>query len=694
MDFFTAQELARQKSRQLVFWFALAVMGIVTVIYLVVTLWVAYEESAVQTFFYHLFSASLVIVSIVLGFVAYFKWLDSRTVSLMILISAIFLILFSIWWINLLFGGKPILQSMGSLLSVNKTQIQSAHAFQFWDSKRFSLVFLLAGGSIAVASLYKIWQISRHGGALIAKQLGGRMVTRKTSDPAEKRLLNVIDEMSIAAGIPAPLAFVLPEEASLNAFAAGLSTQDSVIGVTQGLLKAMNRDELQGVIAHEVSHIVNGDSRLNIKLIGILFGVYAITLIGRFIMRARGKNAAPAVLGGLMLCVIGSVGLFFGRIIQAAVSREREYLADASAVQFTRHPAGLASALNKLLSSGSQIEHPQATAASHLFFGASGSSLFATHPPLDDRILRLGGSQLLRSREPSIGVGLAESSQVLATNPHVAVPISALGSLAGVTMTGEIPSPNITQAQNLLANLPEALRQQARHAVGATGIIGGLFFSNQPDIRLQQEKQLPPAALPTAQELYQWLSSQPEQGAHYRIAWLDLTLPTLREMLEIDRQQLLTLATGLIYADRRVSLSEFALYSIMRSILLPPFARHTKHSELRTDRLDQDIANLLALIAHAGHENLEMAKAAYQAAIACSPARTPLPFPERSGLSLTVVSQALAHLALATPPYRKKLLDACTTAIRHDGKITPVENELLRAFAQSLDCPAPLTVNE
>jgi len=252
------------------------------------------------------------------------------------------------------------------------------------------------------------------------------------------------------------------------------------------------------------------------------------------------------------------------------------------------------------------------------------------------------------------------------------------------------PSASISQAQSLLASLPETLRQQASYVTGATGIIGGLLFSDQPDVRLQQEKQLPPEALPAAQELYQWMSSQPEQGARYRIVWLDIVLPTLREAPETERQQLLVLAAALIHADGRVSPSEFALYSLMRGVLLPPSARRLKRSELRLDQLDQDIASLLALLTHAGHEDLETAKAAYQAAMKCSPACTPSPFPEKIALSLTAISQALAHLALTTPLYRKKLLSACAVAIHHDRKITPVENELLRAFAQSLDCPAPL----
>ncbi|MCL2831312.1 MAG: M48 family metallopeptidase [Betaproteobacteria bacterium] len=601
MDFFAAQEHARLKSRWLVFWFVLAVLGIIAVIYLVVTIWLGY-------------------------------------------------------------GNK-----------------HPVAAFHLWDTQRFVLISFLAGGGIASASLYKIWQISRQGGAFVAEQLGGCLISRDTQDPAEKRLLNVIDEMSIAAGIPAPVAYVLPEEGSLNAFAAGLSTHDSVIGVTHGLLETMNRDELQGVIGHEMSHIVNGDSRLNIELIGVLFGIYALTVVGRVLMRARGRNNGAVVIGGLVLCLVGAIGLFFGRLIQAAVSREREFLADASSVQFTRNPDGLVSALDKLRGTGSRIEHPGADAASHLFFGEGTSSWFATHPPLDERIRRISGKVL----DPA-----PEASGEAASSITSLFGAPAMAALAGATAKSF--SAGMTPARALLAALPESLRQQAQNIAGATGIIGGLLFSDQPDILSRQEKQLPPAALSVAQELHQWLFSQPEEGARYRIVWLDIALPALREAPEAERQQLLVLAEELIHADGRVTPSEFALYSILRSTLLPLSVRRIKRGELSTEQLDRDIANLLALLAHAGQEDPETALAAYQAAINASPAGTKAPFPEKTALSLSSISQAFTRLVSATPTYRKKLLDACVVAIEYDGKITPVENELLRAFAQSLGCPAPL----
>ncbi|MCL2789662.1 MAG: M48 family metallopeptidase [Desulfobulbus sp.] len=632
MDFFAAQDHAHRKTRWLVFWFILAVICIIVLVYLAVTLWL---------------------------------WLACQT---------------------------------------PKMRAHLADPLLFWSGARSCWISLLVGGLIAAASLYKIRQIACHGGKLVAEQLGGRRIARGTGDPTEKRLLNVVDEMAIAAGIPAPVVFVLDDEGGLNAFAAGLSTKDSVVAVTRGLLEVMNRDELQGVIGHEISHIVNGDSRLNLKLIGVLYGIYVISLVGRSMMRARGRNGGAIILLGLALCAIGAIGVFFGRLIQAAVSREREYLADASAVQFTRNPDGLSGALGKLQSSGSRIRHPEAAAASHLFFGASCPSygflaaLLATHPPLAERIYRLGGRWSLHLGQKEafhavdVGSVTESQSQILAANPSAAMPFAALdnGALPAADAAAAIPSARIAQAQSLLACLPEALRQQALGVAGATGIIGGLFFSPKADIRLQQEKDLPPASLPVARELYQWLAAQPEHGARYRLAWLGLVLPVLREGTEAERQEVLALAATLVRAEGRMSPSEFALFSLLYDTLLSPAARRANRGQLRLKQLDQDIASVLALITHAGHEDQKTAEAAYQAAMACSPARAALPYPAKITLSLNTVSRALANLALAAPPYRKKLLEACAVAIRYDGKITPVENELLRAFAQSLGCPAPL----
>ena len=234
---------------------------------------------------------------------------------------------------------------------------------------------------IGLGSLFKTMTL-RSGGGAVALSLGGQLVAPNTTDPQRRRLLNIIEEMSIAAGIRMPAVYVLPE-AGINAFAAGYSPDDAAVAVSQGALDTLTRDELQGVIAHEFSHILNGDMRLNIKLIGLLFGILMLTLVGRVILRVGfasgggrsrgGKNSGGSALAfailGLVMILVGYIGVFFGQLIQAAVSRQREYLADASAVQFTRNPDGIAGALKKiaLAETGSLITNPHATTTSHLF---------------------------------------------------------------------------------------------------------------------------------------------------------------------------------------------------------------------------------------------------------------------------------------------------------------------------------------
>jgi Zn-dependent protease with chaperone function len=265
---------------------------------------------------------------------------------------------------------------------------------------------LFALALITCGSLFKVAQLSG-GGNVVAENLGGRRVFPDTTDTVERRLLNVVEEMALASGVPAPPVFLLNEEEGINAFAAGYSPSDAVVAVTRGTAERLSREELQGVVAHEFSHILNGDMRLNIRLIGVLHGILLIGLMGRFMLRmasnwgSGGSNkeskggAAYFGLIGLALIVLGYLGTLIGNLIKAAVSRQREYLADSSAVQFTRNPGGLAGALKRIGAAivGSRLNAPNASEASHMFF-AQGvwegfTALTATHPPLDDRIRRL-----------------------------------------------------------------------------------------------------------------------------------------------------------------------------------------------------------------------------------------------------------------------------------------------------------------
>jgi Zn-dependent protease with chaperone function len=556
-----------------------------------------------------------------------------------------------------------------------------------WEPARFFWTLAAVGGVIGLASFYKIHQISRRGGALIAAELGGRFVPRATGDARERRLVNVIDEMSIASGIPAPQTFILDGESGLNAFAAGMTTQNSVVAVTRGLLDQLDRDQLQGVIGHEISHIVNGDARLNLRIIGVLYGIFFLAQGGRVLLQARGKNAGPAISLGIVLMLIGSVGLFFGKVIQAAVSREREYLADASAVQLTRNPNGLAGALRHLMRSGSRIRHPKGEAASHLFFGAghggfSLSSLFATHPPIEKRIARID-----RHFRPGT---LPKSPAAGAKLPGaMSSPEAELAGISFLNGIGALAPAQLVAAQTLLAALPESLTKAAHRPEDAQAVVHALLLSREADVQTQQLAYLREAHTPELAEAAlkhaQWLF---RQGARHRLPLLDLALPALCELSSGERSRFLKSAEALIRADGHVSISEFAIHRILKSVLEP--AQRTR-PPFRQERLQQAIIDILAMLAHAGNADREAAAAAFRHAAALVPALGdgPWEFPDRKTVRPKAVDAALEDLARAAPRFREKLLAACVAVAEHDGKITLAEAELLRAFAQSLDCPAP-----
>jgi Zn-dependent protease with chaperone function len=262
-------------------------------------------------------------------------------------------------------------------------------SLNFFDPQLFAGVAICTLAVIFIGSTYKTMALAGGGGA-VAESLGGRLVSPNTTNPEERRLLNVVEEMAIASGVGVPQVYVLDNENYINAFAAGHTISDAVVAVTRNCMTKLTRDELQGVIGHEFSHILNGDMRLNVRLIGLLFGIFCIATIGRVLMSVRGRNNGGVVIAGLLLLAIGSLGVLFGRLIQAAVSRQREFLADASSVQFTRNPLGLSGALQKIGGYGSRMDSPHASDAGHLFFGnALGDPLFnlmSTHPPIDQRI--------------------------------------------------------------------------------------------------------------------------------------------------------------------------------------------------------------------------------------------------------------------------------------------------------------------
>ena len=368
---------------------------------------------------------------------------------------------------------------------------------------------------IAAGSLYKILVLSR-GGAAVAEALGGRLIAPDTDDPAARRVLNLVEEMAIASGTLVPSLYVLEGEAGINAFAAGLTPANAVIGVTQGAVDGLSRDQLQGVIAHEFSHILNGDMRLNIRLAGLLHGILLIGLIGRGLFQAgghgagrRGRDSFAFLLVGAGLVATGSFGTLFANLIKAAVSRQREFLADAAAVQFTRNPQGIAGALKRIGAASVQglLVHPRAPEMSHAYFTQGVSSflgrLAATHPPLETRIRRLdprwnghfeevlGASEPraeaeaeAQARAPSLAPGLASSPEgVLATGGVTALAQATQAAIDGI---GRPDEAHLRYAQSLIGALHPTLRWAAREPYGAQALVFALLLDRDAVIHRRQ----------------------------------------------------------------------------------------------------------------------------------------------------------------------------------------------------------------
>lgn len=427
--------------------------------------------------------------------------------------------------------------------------------------------------------------------------------------------------------------------------------------------------------------------RLNLRLIGVLHGILLLTLAGRVMLRgARGsdKGGAPLLLGGLALVVLGYLGVLFGKLIKAAVSRQREFLADAAAVQFTRNPAGIAGALRRIAGIGSRVHHPRAEEASHMFFGSSArfSRLLATHPPITERLRRIEGR---RARpEP------AEPADIAAEAAPAAADTFAISPAAFAKSVGNVLPVHVEASHAMLETLPQTVADAVHQSGGARAVVFALLLSPQPAQRAGQLAEIAARHGETTREQTtrhaDWLHAS-EPGL--RLPLLDLALPTLAELSDEARGQLLETVDRLIEADRRTSIFEYVLRRLLRATLRPATLRRPGvHVSLKT--LKSDTAALLALLARAGNTTTEAAEAAFAAGSAAAPVDGPWTL-DATAQRVTIgeLDRILAHLAATPAAFRGKLVEACAAAVTHDGKVTATEAELLRAVCQAVDCPAP-----
>jgi Zn-dependent protease with chaperone function len=586
-----------------------------------------------------------------------------------------------------------ILMLTGSLYAIAvyaKGQLMERGSLDWFQPK----LFLATSGTALVVILgTSWWRISElaKGGAFVAQSLGARPVSPHTKDLAERRYLNIVEEMSLAAGLPMPACFVVDHDTTINAFAAGNNPQDAAVAVTRGSLTYLNRDELQGVIAHEFSHIGNGDMKLNLRIIGTIAGLTALSQLGYILMRlmrhADGKEsatlAAPFAFGGFVIFLLGLGGVLFARIIQASVSRQREYLADASAVQFTRNPEGLAGALKKIagLKGGQREASASELETQHLFFSSTGGFMefiFSSHPPIGDRIRRL---------LPTFDGVIPDVEPVGASDELVA-------GLSGRQASVAIPPPiraarahriptnlEIQEAVGFQGTLPMELRASAADSIGAMAIVLGLILRQNPELRAQQLQTARGLAggevIAEAQHLAPQLAALP---AGSRLPLLDLSMPALRQLSKAQLA-LFRLAIQKVGFDANDGLIVLLVQASMRRYLddvgrsgPPPLVG-----------LSVSYALVLSAVVRTSRETAQAQQKAFALGVA-ELARPDLSTTilAESDVDLQKVDEALAVIAAQSVFERRRFVRACGVAMLHDDVAEAAEIEILRAVADTL----------
>lgn len=557
-------------------------------------------------------------------------------------------------------------------------------------------VFIAVAGAIAglmlLSSFFKMASLSS-GGAAVAEALGGKRVLPTSRDGAERRLYHIVEEMALASGIQVPQVFVL-EEDGINAFAAGWSPADAAVAATRGAINRLTREELQGVMAHEFSHIFHGDMRLNLRLMGWLAGLAVLTVAGRMLLysshvrpRSRSdKGGNPLPLIGMGLLVLGGISMLFARLIQAAVSRQREFLADASAVQYTRNPQGIAGALSKIggINSGSRILHPGSTETSHMFF-ANGlapsalASFFATHPPLEERIQRLDPTLLQGSNSRPSVAGGSRPSRASSFSGEQREPRELLDAI------GNIGPGGIEQSQSLLKQIPVELVSASHEPAEAGLLLLALTLDTSRDILPIQLDILLRAGGQGFVSRVEKFAQRISTVRIWRIEIVSLCLPALQSLSPQQKNDFLHLLTQLISADERIDLFEFATLKLLERAFSTSRQKFSRRIEDPAKLLSPFGTVLAAMARCAGDDR--RALQAFESGWKIFSATTPTPDWKLFDTSRAGLDKALT--LLHDSDSADLIVPALSQAVYSDGQLQEEEYLLLRAVASVLDCPLP-----
>jgi Zn-dependent protease with chaperone function len=622
---------------------------------------------------------------------------------------------------NVLIGVLIYFLGFTSMPSAALETVDGVYIWFTWE--RFLWVFLGVSSTVFLVVLFKWIQLSS-GGKGVAERLGGERILPQTTDRDQRRCLNVVEEMALAAGLPVPAVYLLANERGINAFAAGVSPADAVIGVTQGSLDNFNREQLQGVMAHEFSHILNGDMRLNIRLAAMLKGITFVSDIGEVIVRgvarsrgvsrgSKGRGQSPQILLiGVALWVVGWMGGLFASFIKAAVSRQREHLADASAVQFTRNPGGVANALKVIGGHipGTVIVEARATELSHIFFGQIGSaltSLFATHPPLPERIRRLepdwNGEYIKRDREEryrgteqdQLRAEREQQRRAAATATAAVLAGAVLGAEAGAAVTKAAADAEFPEIGPLPEReITEALVEQAHDPLGANALVCALLAGRSESA---WEEQLPlleqSGVRGLATTVRQLLPRVQALEVQWRLPLLELCLPALKCMSEPQYRVFKDTLLGIIRADRQIDLYEWCMYQVVRHYLDPEFLliKPSKPRYRKPVHVRQEYRTVLSVLAWRGHAEADAREAAF------ARGRESVGLPNISlrplqECGVVVFGEAVRKLADCYPLLKPRLLKGMAACARHDAELTAQEREILVAVAAVMDCPLPSAI--
>jgi Zn-dependent protease with chaperone function len=595
------------------------------------------------------------------------------------------------------------LVATGIYFIATKTYLENKPSVALWDFTRFFLVFVGTLLVILGGTLYKIHEL-KAGGARIARMLGGRLIARNTTVPEEKKLFHVVEEIAIASGVPVPELYVMDREAAINAFAAGFGMEDAVISVTRGTLVLMDRDELQGVIAHEFSHILNSDTLINIQLMGWLHGILVISLIGEAMFRglehSRGRGTLYIAVVGVSLYVLGSIGLFFGNAIKGAISRQREYLADAAAVQFTRNPEGLAGALKKIggLRTGSSLIHPRVSEASHMYFSAGTPGLWmATHPPLVQRIKRLDPHFMgvYPKVQPLVLVDPSppKSDQVKKPVERIHPFITGAAAMAILETVGAPMKAHAETARGLIDELPRPIRDLTMDPLKARVLIYGMLMDPNEvvrDAQLTALKELEPVEV--ISETQQALKFRDAVLPRARLPLLDLAMPALRSLSKEQYDVFKKSVKTLVSIDNKLSYFEYILSKLVIRRLNASFGKvQRKTTQIYgLQGVARECSVLLSMLARIGNRLPEKTRGAFdEGEKILREKKVTLDLLPENECTIRALDLALEKMAVTSPPIKKKVLAACLKCMTFDGTMTPEEVELFRIVAQSLDVPVP-----